>query len=305
MINHYQKNIFKCNSISSGKVKFLIVVRNASHLFAEKAGDEKYSLNIRDSDTWELTSQTYVGFLRGLETFSQLLERKENQFFIKGRPIFIDDNPKYHWRGVMIDTSRHFLSVEDIKHQIDALLYNKMSVLHWHITDEDSFPIVIDSRPELSTYGKLSGIYSKNDVKDIIEYARIRGVRVIPEFDSPAHTLAWGRSPQLSNITVKCNDEYQGQFDPTLPLTYQVIEDVMKDISSTFIDSYAHFGGDEIINQCYDRKPSIKEWMSANNISTYHDLSIYYRKKQKSIWRNITANKKAIYWTNKNIDLPT
>lgn len=88
----------------------------------------------------------------------------------------------------MIDSSRHFLSTKAIKHTIDALMYNKMSVLHWHITDEDSFPMVVENRPELADYGKFSGTYTRAEIKSIINYAKIRGVRVIPEFDTPAHT---------------------------------------------------------------------------------------------------------------------
>jgi hexosaminidase len=80
----------------------------------------------------------------------------------------------------MIDTSRHFLPTEEIKHQIDALMYNKMSVLHWHVSDDASFPMVVKSVPELEQYGKLSGSYSQAEVKSIINYGRMRGVRVVP-----------------------------------------------------------------------------------------------------------------------------
>jgi hexosaminidase len=110
-------------------------------MIAEQTDQEKYQLTIRTTDNWELLADCHVGFLRGLETFSQLFERKNNKYFIKGRPILIDDQPDFVWRGVMIDSSRHFLPIDAIKHQIDALMYNKMSVLHWHITDEDSFPM--------------------------------------------------------------------------------------------------------------------------------------------------------------------
>jgi hexosaminidase len=96
-----------------------------------------------------------------LETFSQLFVNKNGKYYIQGRPILIDDTPNYVWRGLMIDSSRHFLPVDAIKHTIDGLMYNKMSVLHWHITDEDSFPMVVASRPELSEYGKFSGTYSQ------------------------------------------------------------------------------------------------------------------------------------------------
>lgn len=106
-------------------------------MVAEQLAHEKYSITIRGeySEKWDLTADYYVGFLRGMETFSQLFEKKNGTWVINGRPIFIDDSPNYLWRGLMIDTSRHFLSVQAIKHAIDGLLYNKMSILHWHLID--------------------------------------------------------------------------------------------------------------------------------------------------------------------------
>lgn len=94
----------------------------------------------------------------------------------------------------MIDSSRHFLPIAAIKKTIDGLMYNKMNILHWHIIDEDSFPMEIMSIPELSTEGQIGGTYSQSDINDIVSYAKSRGVRVIVEIDTPAHTQSWGRS---------------------------------------------------------------------------------------------------------------
>jgi hexosaminidase len=88
----------------------------------------------------------------------------------------------------MIDTSRHFLPVSAIKHAIDGMMYSKLNVLHWHITDEDAFPLYVPTLPELSESGSIGGVYSEVDVKSIITYAKARGIRVIPEIDTPAHT---------------------------------------------------------------------------------------------------------------------
>lgn len=97
----------------------------------------------------------------------------------------------------MIDSSRHFLPVAAIKKTIDGLMYNKMNILHWHIIDEDSFPMEIMSVPELSASGQIGGTYSQSEIKDIVSYAKIRGVRVVVEIDTPAHTQSWGRSDRL------------------------------------------------------------------------------------------------------------
>jgi hexosaminidase len=127
----------------------------------------------------------------------------------------------------MLDSSRHFLPVKEIKKMIDGLMFNKMNILHWHISDEDSFPLEVKTQPELSQYGSVGGTYSETDVKSLIQYAKTRGVRLIPEIDTPAHTQSWGRSEALAEIIVNCNTEYKGQFDPTLNKTYDVVKNVM------------------------------------------------------------------------------
>lgn len=144
----------------------------------------------------------------------------------------------------MIDTSRHFLPVERILKIVDGIMYNKMNVLHWHIIDQDSFPMEIPSRPEISKYGALKGVYSANDLKKIQDYANARAIRVIPEYDTPAHTRSWGRSPELEKLTFEGWIPYHGQFDPTINLTYEVVSDVTQYVNSIFKDKYVHLGGD-------------------------------------------------------------
>lgn len=204
----------------------------------------------------------------------------------------------------MIDTSRHYLRVETIKQTIDACLYNKANVLHWHITDQDSFPLEIASRPELTKYGSFPGqTYTKANVLDIVQYALRKGVRVIPELDTPGHSDSWGRSPELKNIVVNCG-YYQGQFDPTLDQTYDLVRDVLREVNEMFIDPVVHLGGDEVNTNCWNSKPSIKTWMTKNNISTYTALQEYFRKRQKQIWKTF-SNKTLTYWANEEIDIHT
>lgn len=200
-------------------------MKNPNEMVAYTTDREKYQLTLRITDKWELVADYYPGFLRGLETFSQLFEKsldaeKNTIYQVRGLPIIIDDKPDYQWRGLMIDSSRHFLPLEAVKKTIDGMMYSKMNVLHWHITDEDSFPMELKSRPEITASGRVGGTYTQSEVKSIINYAKTRGVRVVPEFDTPAHTQSWGRSEKLSSMILNCNSEYEGQFDPTLNLTY-------------------------------------------------------------------------------------
>lgn len=155
----------------------------------------------------------------------------------------------------------------------------------------------------MSGSGALSGVYSVSDVKSIVAYAANRGVRVIPELDTPAHSLSWGQSPSQKDMVVQCASGGYGQFDPTVDLTYQVMDDVLLQANATFLDNYIHFGGDEVDLNCWERKPSIKQFMIKNNIPSYYELEIYFRQKQKKLWRSF-SNKKVIYWANEDIDLP-
>ena len=109
-------------------------------------------------------------------------------------PVVIEDFPAYRYRGIMLDTSRHYIPVPKILETLDAMMYNKLNTFHWHITDDDSFPLVLDCYPQLSDNSKFGPgmVYSKLDVAKIINYALTRGVRVIPEIDSPGHTWSWG-----------------------------------------------------------------------------------------------------------------
>lgn len=181
IINTYLIDVFSCEKVDPGNITLTIAVKDPNQMIALKASQEKYQITLRTNNNWNLVADYYVGFLRGFETFTQLFEKQESgKYIIQGIPLTIDDQPDYVWRGVMLDTSRHFLDVESIKRTIDGLMYNKMNVLHWHIVDEDSFPLEVPERPELSESGKVGGTYSPNEVKGIINYAKIRGVRVIP-----------------------------------------------------------------------------------------------------------------------------
>lgn len=116
----------------------------------------------------------------------------------------------------MIDTARHYLPFHMILETIDALMYNKMNVLHWHITDEDSFPLSLEKHPELAEYAAFSPEekYTTAQAREVVRYAMVRGVRVVPEIDSPGHAASWARAPQ--NKGVACTGRYMGALDVTL-----------------------------------------------------------------------------------------
>jgi len=146
----------------------------------------------------------------------------------------------------MIDSSRHYLPVRLIFETIDAMMYNKLNVLHWHIVDEDSFPLILDSHPEIAKYASYSPeeTYTTQQAREIVKYALRRGVRVIPELDSPGHAASWGLAPENKGVACTFGSGFMGPLDVTLDKTYQLVKEIFAEIFDIFPDPYVHLGGD-------------------------------------------------------------
>jgi hexosaminidase len=216
--------------------------------------DESYTLEINPTKDgyFQLKSETIWGALKGLETFSQLVIIQNNFYIIQNTPLQIQDKPRFSWRGLMIDTSRHFLKVETILKLIDAMSYIKLNVLHLHLVDAEAFPVEISTYPDLhkkGAYDKVA-VYSNSDLQRIIRYATINGIRVIPEVDMPGHTDSWGKG--YPSVLAKCPN-YQSispfrnnlALNPSINLVYDLINGILKDMTPLFKDKYFHLGADE------------------------------------------------------------
>lgn len=240
--------------------------------------DESYTLFIPETgDPGYLISETVYGALRGLETFSQLIEFNwEGDYWINAAPLTIKDKPLYPHRGLLIDTSRHYLPMETIFKQLDAMSYAKLNTLHWHIVDDQSFPFMSITYPNLSekgSYDPKRAIYTPNDVQEIINYAKHRGIRVMPEFDMPGHTSSWMRGyPELQGSGLCC-------LDPTLNSTYVFIENLFAELNKVFPERYLHIGGDEVDFGCWSSSEKIKQFMKDNNITSYAQLEDYFEER--------------------------
>jgi len=244
---------------------------------------ESYTLDI-GFRSGLIYSESIWGVLRGLETFSQLLW-KDTTGKVMVNISSIVDFPRFTYRGVLIDTSRHYLPVKTILRTLEIMAYSKFNVLHWHIVDSPSFPFVSQLFPELhlkGAYNPSTHIYTPADVKKIIEFARMRGIRVIPEFDSPGHTESWGKSkPELLTSCYsdgKPNGKF-GPIDPTNPDVYKFIKSFWGEINKVFPDNYLHLGGDEVDFTCWKSNPKITEFMKTHNISSYSKLEELYIQK--------------------------
>jgi len=265
--NHHQQQL----SLDS-----LLINVKTNNIELSMSTDESYELDLLFPNA-TLTANTAFGALRGLETFSQLVtySEKSNSYFVVETSVV--DIPRYGFRGTLIDTSRHYLPVNLIFAHIDAMVYNKLNVLIWHMTDDQSFPFVSQRYPLLSAKGAYSKnlIYTHNDVQRIIEYGRVRGVQIIPEFDTPAHCNAWGKG-YPSFLT--CG-ETQGRGLPHVALnsTFDLLFNLFTEVSELFNNEFIHIGGDEVIVDCWKNNSAITKLMESLGFGTdYNQLMSYY-----------------------------
>lgn len=163
---------------------------------------EKYVLKISDEGSVLIEADYKIGVIRAMDTLAQLFEKQEDGIQISSLPIEIEDEPRYGYRGLMLDISREFYPIPTLRKVIDGLRMTKINYLHLHLSDDDSCPVQFASFPGLSNYTALSyeEVYSKQDIIDIIQYASKSGISVIPEIDLPGHTKAFGRDPNLRKL---------------------------------------------------------------------------------------------------------
>lgn len=229
-----------------------------------KDAAENYTLNIALPKA-VLSASSGVGVLRGLETFCQMVQQDSYQGPLSVLEAKITDYPRFGFRGLLVDTSRHFLPLDVLRQHVDAMLYNKMNVLHWHIVDGNSFPYQSKVFPKLSQTAAYTDreVYTIEDIQDFVEFSRLRGVRVLPEFDTPGHVFpSWGHG--YPEVVTKCADGSTGPLRVDLNSTYDFLTKLFSEIGQVFPDSYLHLGGDEVDFGCWKSNPDVAAFMQAH-----------------------------------------
>ncbi|KAJ8682972.1 hypothetical protein QAD02_018764 [Eretmocerus hayati] len=301
-----QPMTYRTSAGSSGNLAGLKIFLNQDcESYPRLNSNESYALRIPHSDGnvyASLTSDSIWGILRGLETFSQLIAWSKNGSSLLMKKQIIEDLPRFAHRGLLLDTSRHFFSVEDILKILDAMSYNKLNVFHWHIIDGNSFPWKSVTFPELSEKGAYypTMVYKPEDVKQVIEFARLRGIRVVPEFDTPGHTISWGQShPELLTPCYGSDGHPSGKYgpmDPTRPAVLSFVRAVLSEVATIFPDEHLHLGGDEVLFDCWRSNPNVSEFVKANH------LGDHYEKLEELFVRDLlnhahkSLNKQPIVW---------
>jgi hexosaminidase len=197
---------------------------------------------------------------------------------IANAPWDIQDEPRFGFRGLLIDTSRHYQPVEIIKQIIEAMSYAKLNVLHWHIIDEESFPLEVPSYPELWK-GSYTGWerYTLDDARDIVEFAKSRGINVMAEIDVPGHAESWGVGYPDLWPSVDCREP----LDVSKNFTFEVIASMLADLRKIFSFGLFHLGGDEVHTDCWTNSPKIKEWLDEHNMTAYDGYEYFVLRAQE------------------------
>ncbi|HEV7377171.1 MAG TPA: family 20 glycosylhydrolase [Pyrinomonadaceae bacterium] len=244
--------------------------------------DESYSLEVSDKQAI-LRAPTAVGALRGLETFLQLLESDREGYFIPA--VSIQDKPRFRWRGLLIDVGRHYEPIAVLKRNLDAMAAVKLNVLHWHLTEDQGFRIESKKFPKLHQMGSDGLYYTQDEAREIIAYARMRGIRVVPEFDIPGHATSWlvgypelGSAPGPFTIERRAGI-FEPALDPTREEVYKFLDQFLGEMAALFPDAYLHIGGDENEGKQWDRNPQIQAFMKAKGIKDNHALQTYFNQR--------------------------
>jgi hexosaminidase len=249
----------------------------------QKLGDdESYELSVTDSGA-KINAPTTLGALHGLQTFLQLVEITANGFAVP--VVTIKDQPRFAWRGLLIDVSRHFIPIDVLKRNVDGLAAVKMNVLHWHLSDDQGFRAESKVFPKLTGMGSDGMFYTQEEIRDFIAYAHDRGVRVVPEFDMPGHSRSWVIGyPDLASgpgpFTLESGDPI---IDPTKESTYKFLEKFVAEMAKLFPDAYFHIGGDEVDGKEWDSNPKIQEFVHAHGMKNNQDLQAYFNQRLEKI----------------------
>lgn len=263
-------------------------------------GDDPDFLTIREKEAYRLSvspsgvtleADGPAGVLHGLATLPQLAAAAPSGPVL--HEARIDDAPRFAWRGIMIDVARHFMSVETIERQIDAMELTKLNVLHWHLSDGTGFRVESLRYPKLQRIGGHHQYYTQGQVRAVVAYAAERGIRVVPEFDVPGHTLAILQAyPELAaqrpvltpaeaeaalqgcrtdfaagSATTNCAHRVNlnnPALDPSSPDVLRFAEGLFAEMGRLFPDRYFHSGGDEVVAAQWTGNPAIAAYMKAH-----------------------------------------
>lgn len=270
--------------------------------------EESYNLSI-SKNAIRITGGSEKGVFYGLQTLRQLLKIDTTKNGKKAESItipnaYIQDSPRYNWRGIMVDESRHFFGKEKIKQLLEHMALQKLNKFHWHLTDAPGWRIEIKKYPKLTSIGAIGNysdpdaepqFYTQKDIKDIVQFASQRHIEVIPEIDMPGHASAAIRAyPELSGGGTKKHPHFT--FHPARNSTYQFLTDVLKEVAGLFPSKYIHIGADEVSfgNQHWATDKDVIALMKKEKLRNIKEVETYFINRMRD--SIITLKKEVIGW---------
>ncbi|MGE0452422.1 MAG: beta-N-acetylhexosaminidase [Vicinamibacteria bacterium] len=217
-----------------------------------------------------LHAESSLAALHGLETLRQLVRSEDGKLYLPA--AVVEDAPRFPWRGLLLDVSRHFMPVEVVKRTLDGMAAVKLNVLHWHLSDDQGFRVESLRFPKLTGLGSDGLFYTQAQVRELIAYARERGIRLMPEFDVPGHATAWlVGHPELATLPGPYTIERRwGIFDPTLDPTreetYAFLDALFGEMAALFPDPAFHIGGDEVTDRHWNQSARVRAFVAEHGL---------------------------------------
>lgn len=314
---------------ASGNIR-LSLIHDAS------IGSEGYKLNVT-SHSVSIAANTAAGLFYGMQTLLQLLPKEiESNSLVKNSSwsipaITITDYPRFGWRGLMLDVSRHFFTKQQVKDFIDEMVRYKYNLLHLHLTDDQGWRIQINSLPKLTEVGAwrvkhegkwgnagepdpnepktYGGFYTHEDIQELVQYAKDRFVNILPEIDIPGHSMAAIASyPELSctpgTYHVNAGERFMqwpgpvalvdNNLCPAKDTVYQFLDKVFTEVAQLFPFEYIHIGGDEAAKNMWEKSDLIKSLMQKEGLKNMEEVQSYFIKKVEKILKS--KGKKLMGW---------
>ena len=271
---------------SSEMATLTIKTAGPSSVVQQLGEDESYHLEIKTTGAL-LAAPNPLGILHGLQTLLQLVHSTPEGFAVAA--MSIDDKPRFPWRGLMIDTGRHFMPLDVIRENLNGMEAVKMNVFHWHLSEDQGFRIESKMFPLLQEKGSDGLYYTQDQVRDVIAYARDRGIRVVPEFDMPGHATSWfvGYPDLASGKGPYQIERHWGVFDPamdpTRESTYEFLDRFIGEMTALFPDAYFHIGGDECNGKEWDANPRVQAYMRSHDLADDAALQAYFTTKVQAL----------------------
>ncbi|HEG1828843.1 TPA: beta-N-acetylhexosaminidase [Enterobacter cloacae] len=248
--------------------------------------DESYKLTV-DANGVDISANTRFGALRAIETLLQLVQNGTENTSVPW--VTIEDSPRFPWRGLLLDSARHFIPLADIKRQLDGMAAAKLNVLHWHLTDDQGWRFSSKRYPKLTQLASDGLFYTPEQMREIVRYAADRAIRVVPEIDMPGHASAIAVAyPALMSAPGPYEMErhwgvLKPVLDPTKEATYAFADAMVSELAAIFPDPYLHIGGDEVDDSQWKANPAIQQFMRDHKLADSHALQAYFNRKLETI----------------------